>query len=313
MEADTTMNTGAVGPTAATNAQRGLVQANTGLRQDIYTQGHQPNQQQIQTNLENNTLGQTGVLDPMHLQDAIQQAQATLLRNPDDIAAKADLARIQRSAAAFGVKNTDLQQGTEYQRMLAANQEAGIMPTPGTGMPYINKYNPESGQFETMPGVNPNYMNMMRTINAKIGAGGDHTIQSPLGGSMPAMSTGIRPTLFSDIGLKGPSGEIYKPSGGYTGNRNPGPAVANIRPTLNTSHTSKMSQGDVPYNGSTEVKQQMQKLQNEVNSLKGNNLKSSLIVGSQMWKNTIGWRLKKIADLKEQADSIDEAIKNRTH
>jgi hypothetical protein len=192
--------------------------------------------------------------------------------------------------------------------MLAANQEAGIMATPGTGIPYINKYNPESGQFETMPGVNPNYMNMMRTINAKIGAGGDPTIQSPLGGSMPAMSTGIRPTLFSDIGLKGPNGESYKPSGGHTGNRNPGPAVANIRPTLNTSHTSTMSQGSVPYNGSTEVKQQMQKLQNEVNSIKGNS-----IVGSQMWKNTIGWRLKEIADLKQQADSIDEAIKNRTH
>jgi len=82
----------------------------------------------------------------------------------------------------------------------------------------------------------------------------------------------------------------------------PAPSAAPAAAPSKAAIPDGISPGSIPFEGSTEYRKQIKSLQDEVDSMKGNS-----IVGTSMWKNTIGWRLKKISELEDLANQIDSA------
>jgi len=82
----------------------------------------------------------------------------------------------------------------------------------------------------------------------------------------------------------------------------PAPSAAPAAAPSKSAIPDGISPGSIPFEGSTEYRKQIKSLQDEVDSMKGNS-----IVGTSMWKNTIGWRLKKISELEDLANQIDSA------
>lgn len=164
-------------------------------------------------------------------------------------------------------------------------------------------------------GINPigmnaelaKYQSIINNPNA-FSAGGSN------GGAAVSLSSGLsgtaQPMLRSSLAQLGNGGEQRPPPSSGTNDDDDNNKKKTVIPSLGSKFIGNLSQpmspGNIPFNGSSDIKQNIKGLQSEIDNMKG-----KYVTGSKMWTNTIGWRLKKIQELQQQADQIDAIRSNQ--